>query len=76
MWCLGRYLPLMVGDITVPEDIEKWLLFLLLLTIIDYVFAPMCTSDTISYVRLLIHDHFVEFKRLYPTKATLYDSYP
>lgn len=28
MWCLGRYLPLMVGDIIVPEDNEKWLLFL------------------------------------------------
>ena len=66
MWCLARYLPLMVGDITVPEDNEKWLLFLSLLTIIDYVFAPKCTSDTISYVRLLIHDHLVEFKWLYP----------
>ena len=65
MWCMGRLLPLMIGDL-VPEDDEKWKLFLLLLTIIDYVFAPRTTGNSVAYVRMLINDHHVMFTELYP----------
>ena len=65
MWCLARCLPLMIGDL-VPEGNERWQLFLLLLDIVDYVFAPKTTRDIIAYVRLLINDHHREFRRLYP----------
>ncbi len=65
MWCLARYLPLIIGDL-VPEDDEKWNLFLMLLTIVDYVFAPRTTPDVIAYVRFLINQHHTEFRRLYP----------
>ena len=49
MWCLARLLPLMVGDY-VNEDDDKWQLFLDLLTIMDYIFAPIANMDIVSYV--------------------------
>ena len=36
MWCMGRLLPLMTGDL-VPEDDEKWKLFLLLLIMFSHL---------------------------------------
>ena len=65
MWCLGRLLPLMIGDL-VSEDDETWELFLLLLTIMDYVFAPKASGDSVAYVRMLINDHHAKFRELYP----------
>ena len=65
MWCLARLLPLMVGEF-VPEDDKNWRLFLTLLTIIDYVFAPRTSQEVVSYLAVLIKDHHEEFKRLYP----------
>ena len=38
----------------------------MLLTIIDYVFAPRASLDDVAYVRLLIRDHHTKFKLLYP----------
>ena len=65
MWCLARLLPLIIGDV-VPEDDERWKLFLQLLTIIDYVFAPKTTSEIVAYVRVLIQYHHTKFTLLYP----------
>ena len=65
MLCLGRLLPLIIGDL-VPEGDEKWELFLQLLTIIDYVFAPKTTSDIVAHVRMLINYHHTKFTLLYP----------
>lgn len=39
MWCLGRYLPLLFGDVVEPDDVH-WQHYLDLLTIMDYIFAP------------------------------------
>ena len=55
----------MIGEY-IPEGNEKWQLFLTMLTIIDYVFAPKTTSDIVAYERTLINDYLTEFKRLYP----------
>ena len=38
MWCLGHFLPLFIGHL-VPEGDIFWDNFLMLLTIMDYVFA-------------------------------------
>ena len=53
MWCLARLLPLMIGNY-VNEDDDKWQLLLDLLTIMDYIFAPIANMDIVSYVRVLI----------------------
>lgn len=64
MWCLGRLLPVMLGE-RVPEENENWECFLLLLTIIDYIFAPNISKDTLPYIQELIKDHHEMFKELY-----------
>ena len=46
MWCLGRLLPVMLGE-CVPKEDEKWECFLLLLTIVDYIFAPVISKNTL-----------------------------
>ena len=66
MWCLGRLLPLMIGD-RVPNDNERWKNFLLLLSIMDYVLAPAISLDCVVHLRELIRDHHETFKELYPT---------
>ena len=72
MWCLGRLLPLIIGDL-VPEDDEKWELFLQL-TIIDYVFAPKTTSKVVAYVRLLMVE-WEHFLISYYCRGTAYGRY-
>ena len=39
MWLLGRILPLIIGE-HVPEDDERWMLFLRLMVIVNILFAP------------------------------------
>ena len=65
MWCLARLLPLMIGEY-VPDDDDRWKLFLTLLTIVDYVFAPRTNQENVSYLATLIKDHHQEFKCVYP----------
>ena len=55
----------MVGEF-VPEDDEQWKLFMTLLTIMDYVFAPRANQQIVSYLSVLIRQHHQEFKSLYP----------
>ena len=42
MWCLGRYLPLLISDL-VPDD---WQNFLRLMGIVDCIFALVTHSDS------------------------------
>lgn len=65
MWCLARNLPLMIGS-KIPESNPYWENFLLLLTIIDYVFAPAISADIVDYLRQLIYEHHKAFRELYP----------
>ena len=65
MWCLARYLPLLVGDL-VPEDDDNWQNFLLLMDIVDYLFASTCNDIIVADLRYKIQAHHTEFKRLYP----------
>ena len=60
MWCLGRLLPLMIGD-KVPEDDDHWINFLLLR---DVIVAPVLAPDCVGYLKFQIRDHH---EMLYPT---------
>ena len=65
MWCLARLFPLLIGK-EIPETCQEWQNYLLLLKILDIVFAPVLTLDVIAYLRTLISDHHQSFKCLYP----------
>lgn len=68
MWCLGRYLPLLIGD-KVLEDDDSWLNFLLLMDIVDRVLATVCSMSVVAALRHMICIHHLEFQRLYPNKT-------
>lgn len=65
MWCLGRLLPLMIGS-QIPQDNIYWLNYLVLLNIIDYLFAPVISHECIDHLQVLIADHHSTFKEIYP----------
>jgi hypothetical protein len=65
MWCLGRFLPMIVGA-KVPEKDEKWQLYLKMLDITDIVFSPVTNANQAVYLAQLIEEHHKEFKALYP----------
>ncbi|XP_048584094.1 uncharacterized protein LOC5507829 isoform X2 [Nematostella vectensis] len=65
MWCLGRFLPLMIGS-HIPGDDEKWQLFIILLEIVSIIFAEVITKDKAAHLRDLITDHHTRFATLYP----------
>ena len=64
-WFLARKFPLMIGDM-IPENDKHWENFLLLLTILNYLMAPVISSDNVAFLRLLIEQHHIGFKELYP----------
>ena len=65
MWCLGRFLPVLIGD-KIPSDYPYWENYLTHLDIMDEIFAPVSSSERLDYVAMLIEDFLVEFKELYP----------
>lgn len=73
MWCLGRFLPLLIGHL-VPEGDIFWDNFLMLLTIMDYVFAPVTSADKADYVAMLVEDFLMDFKDLYPETSYSQDA--
>ena len=64
MWCLGRYLPLLVGDLVLEEN-EMWQNFILLLQIEEIVFAPKTTVQLAAYLDVLVGEYLEDFHRLY-----------
>ena len=71
MWTLARFLPLSVGHL-LPEDDQHWENFLCLLDIMDILFARPVTPDACDLGEVLISDHHLKFKELYPqTPITL-----
>lgn len=55
----------MIGTL-VLEDNEHWKLFLLLLEIIDIVFAHITSVNAIAVLEGLIEEHHSTFLRIYP----------
>lgn len=70
MWCLARLLPLMIG-VHVPSENRHWDNFLRLMTIVDYVFAPITSMDILAHLKDLIEDYLTSFKELYPNNSII-----
>lgn len=67
MWCLGRYLPVIIGDL-IDEDDPHWNNYLSHLEIVDEIFAPVYSEDRIGYLKMIIEDFLYDFKSLYPNR--------
>lgn len=65
MWCLARFLPLIIGTKVVEVD-EKWQLYLKMLDTTDIIFSPVTGYNQASSLSVLIEEHHTEFKWLYP----------
>ena len=61
MWCLRHFLPLLIVHL-VPESDDFWDNFLMLLTIMDYVFALIASDDKVDYVAMFVEDFFNRFQ--------------
>ena len=61
MWCLGRFLPLLIGDI-IPDEYPYWENYLTHLDIMDEIFAPVTSGERADYVAMLIEDFLEDFK--------------
>lgn len=70
MWCLGRFLPLLVGA-HVPREDEKWQLYITLLEIVDVVFSPAITANKAAFFKDLIEDHHNRFVQLFPEASII-----
>lgn len=70
MWLLGRILPSVVGDM-IPDDDEKWINFLRMMEIVDYLFCPTISEEDCAYLAALISDHHQEFTQLYPNESVI-----
>ncbi|XP_028413349.1 uncharacterized protein LOC114536220 [Dendronephthya gigantea] len=70
MYCLSKFLPLMVGAL-VPDDNEHWKLFCLLLDIVDIVFANITSVNAIGVLEGLIEEHHSTFLRIYPGRSII-----
>ena len=64
MWCLVRYLPLIIGDL-VPENNQYLELILLLLECMDFIFCPEITREETIFLKQMIKDHHEHFLALY-----------
>ena len=58
MWCLARLLPLIIGS-EIPTDNGHWYNFLLLLEMLDYIFAPTITPTAVAQLKVLINEHHI-----------------
>jgi hypothetical protein len=56
MWCLIRYLPLIIGDL-VPEDNEHLELILVLLECMDFIFCREITVGETFFFKQVINNH-------------------
>ena len=50
----------------IPENNQHWENYLLSLTILDYLMAPKTSLDNVAFLRVLIEQHHIGFKDLYP----------
>ena len=55
----------MIGDL-IPEHDPYWDNYLLLLTIVDYIFAPTLSKSSSAFLTVLINEHLSDFCELYP----------
>ena len=65
MLCLGCLLPLMIGEI-IEKGCAQWDNYLLL-TLMNYCFAPTVSKEWAAYLRMTIDEHHKCFTQLYPS---------
>jgi hypothetical protein len=70
MMTLSMNFPLLVGD-RIQEGDKYWLSFLLLLRICTIAISPICTYETIAYLKILIEEKLTDFKLLYPEHSLI-----
>ena len=68
MWCLVRYLPLIIGD-KVPEGHEYFEVILLLLECMDFIFSTEITTEETYFSKQLIKDHHEHFLEIFPERS-------
>ena len=68
MWVLSRVLPAVIG-FKVPENDEKWKLYLKLLQIQQLVTSPIAFESTATTLTILVAVHNQSFQRLYPQSS-------
>ena len=66
-WCLLRNVPLLFGDLVEKND-SHWNVLLLLLQIVNIVFAPFVTEGMTVSLKYLIVEHHTLFKCVFPSK--------
>ncbi|XP_065653377.1 uncharacterized protein LOC136080528 [Hydra vulgaris] len=66
-WCLIRNIPFIIGH-KFPRDEPYWNLLLLLMDILDIVFAPKVNVGLASYLSHLIAEHHQSYLQLFPHK--------
>ncbi|XP_063047290.1 uncharacterized protein LOC134441029 isoform X1 [Engraulis encrasicolus] len=79
-WCLIRLLPFLIGSV-VPNDEPAWLVLMDLKDIVELVFGPVHTDESISYLQSKIIEHRTRYKALFPDvqllpKHHLVEHYP
>ena len=70
MWCLFRFLPIIIGNL-VDSESGHWHCFLKLWNIVQFCTAPVIKKDDLPYLRYLIQDHHALFKELYPLASII-----
>lgn len=65
MMTLCQDLPILIAD-TIPLGDQHWYSFLVLLKICSIAVSPVCTHDTVAYLRVLIEEKHYLFQQLYP----------
>lgn len=69
MLCFVRYFGLMLGNL-VPDDTERWHLYLKLKSIVDIVTTPYVNLRSLSYLSIFISEHHEKYLTVFP-QATL-----
>ena len=70
MLCLGRLLPLMIGNL-IPEEDERWQLFTLLIQAAMIVLSPMVNKNSLGVLEGLIEEHHTLFCTHYPGRSVI-----
>lgn len=70
MWCLFRFLPILIGD-KVDVEKEEWRWLWTLWNIVQLCTAPAIKKDDVPYLRVLIEEHHTLFKGLYPAASII-----
>ena len=70
MWCLFRFLPIMIGDL-VDEDLRNWNCFQKLWNIVQICMATAIPGNDVPYLRILIQEHHALFRELYPNASLI-----